>query len=83
MFAAIRMAITMLFTMFTTGFEAVNKLANAGNEMAGWCEEEAIAFNDKARIQRSAVLKQLTVKSDAQLAKDIRQIEKEATADNA
>jgi hypothetical protein len=72
-----------LFAAITVFFGATEKIANAFNEIATWTEEEARSFNDKARIERNAMLQELSVKSTANLASTIRGIEREASADIA
>ncbi len=70
-----------LFAALTVLFGATEKFANAFNEIAIWSEEEAQAFNRKSRLQRDIIFTELDVKSRAQLAKEVRLINREAQAD--
>lgn len=44
------------FTLFTTMFNVVTKLANAGSELATFAEEEAAAVNTRARMSRNQAM---------------------------
>lgn len=55
MFAMFR----QFFAMFASLFSAMNRLANAGDQLAAFAEGEAAGFNERTSLQRVQELKKL------------------------